>query len=173
MQLRPARPDDVPRLQAIEVAAGTLFAGTPHTFVVDHPPPAADELLAAAAVIVAVDDADEPVGYARIELVGGQPHLEQLSVDPAHGRTGIGTALLDAVQAWAGDRPVTLTTFTDVPFNRPYYERRGFAVVPGDEWTPALRALVAEEATHGLDPAVRVVMRRVSTASDASVASDG
>ena len=173
MHLRPARPDDVSRLRAIEIAAGTLFADTPHAFVVDHPPPEAEELLGAAEVIVAVDDGDEPVGYARIELVGGQPHLEQLSVDPAHGRTGIGTALLDAVQAWAGHRPVTLTTFRDVAFNRPYYERRGFVVVPEAEWTPALRALVQEEATSGLDPTTRVVMRRPSAGPGASVASDG
>jgi GNAT superfamily N-acetyltransferase len=113
-------------------------------------------------VLVAVDGRDDPIGYARMELVGGEPHLEQLSVDPRHGRRGVGTALLDAAQAWAGGRPVTLTTFADVPFNRPYYERRGFAVVPEEEWTPALRALVAEEATHGLDPATRVVMRRLA-----------
>jgi GNAT superfamily N-acetyltransferase len=163
MHVRPARPDDTARLQAIEVAAGALFLGTDFPEVARDEPPAAARLAAAAAVLVAVDGDDTPLGYAQVELVGGGAHLEQLSVDPAFGRHGIGASLLDAVWAWAGTNghdSVTLTTFRDVPFNRPYYERRGFAVVPEAAWSPALRALVADEATHGLDPESRVVMLR-------------
>ena len=163
MELRPARPDDLERLREIEVAAGTLFEGTVHAEVAAHAAPPVEELAGAAAIIVAVDGDDRPVGYARIELVGGGAHLEQLSVDPAAGRAGVGTALLDAVSAWSadhGDGAVTLTTFRAVPFNQPYYERRGYVTLDDAALPPALRALVAEEAHRGLDPATRVVMRR-------------
>lgn len=158
--VRPARPDDFGRLQEIELLAGRLFADVGMPEIAEHEPPTFDELATAPAVLVAVDDEDRPVGYAMVVRVDGRPHLEQISVDPAAGRRGHGAALLDAVQAWAGGEPVTLTTFTDVPWNRPYYERHGYVVVPPDEWTPALRDLVAHEATYGLDPATRVVMRR-------------
>lgn len=164
--IRSARPDDLPQLQAVEAAAGQLFreVGIPAVAkVADDLPPTLDELAAAPALLVAVDPDDRAVGYARVEVVGGGAHLEQLSVLPSHGGRGIGTALLDAAADWArarGDAAITLTTFRHVPFNAPIYARRGFDEVPAEEWPPALRALVEEEAAHGLDPDLRVVMRR-------------
>ena len=83
---------------------------------------------------------------------------------PEHGRRGVGRALVDEVVAWtaAQDLPsVTLTTFRDVPWNGPYYEKLGFQVVT--TLTPALQALIDEQATWGLDPSLRVVMRRTTT----------
>lgn len=163
MAIRPARPDDLPKLPAIEVAAGALFRDVDMPEIADDDPPTTEELAAAAALIVAVDDSDEPIAYARIEMVGGEPHLEQISVLPSCGGQGVGTRLLDEVAAWARDRghgAVTLTTFRDVPFNGPLYARRGYEEVPEQEWTDAIRALVASEAEHGLDVSKRVVMRR-------------
>jgi hypothetical protein len=57
-----------------------------------------------------------------------------------------------------GDDLVTLTTFRDVPWNAPYYERIGYRALREDEIGPELRALMAREAGHGLDPALRVAM---------------
>ena len=97
---------------------------------------------------------DEPVGYAMVELVDGHAHLEQISVIPDHGGQGVGTQLLDAVAGWAkaqGHAEVTLTTFKDVPFNAPLYAKRGYEIVPEEEWTDDLRGVVAREAEHGLD----------------------
>jgi hypothetical protein len=55
---------------------------------------------------------------------------------------------------------VTLTTFTEVPFNGPLYQRCGFRVLDGDEETPGLRAIRAHEASVGLDKWPRCCMRR-------------
>jgi hypothetical protein len=55
---------------------------------------------------------------------------------------------------------VTLTTFRDVPFNRPFYERRGYRVLEEAEWTPELAQRRAEEADAGLDPELGVVMAK-------------
>lgn len=129
----------------------------------DAPPPI-DELADAPLLLVAVDGGGEPMAYARVELVDGHAHLEQLSVVPAAERRGVGTALLDAVAAWArarGDEQVTLTTFRDVPFNAPFYARRGFELVPDGERGDGLVAVMAAEAEHGLDPTARVAMRRL------------
>ena len=163
MLIRTATPADWPVLQQIEVAAGSLFRDLGMDAIADDPPPSDDELAAAAVVLVASDDLGELVGYARVELLDAHAHLEQLSVLPDHGGQGIGTALLEAVGAWArelGHTEVTLTTFRDVAFNAPLYAKRGFVEVPEGQWSPELRALVAEEADHGLDPTSRVVMRR-------------
>ena len=54
---------------------------------------------------------------------------------------------------------MTLTTFRDVPWNAPFYERLGFCVLDSSELTPELDAVVREEAARGLDRDRRVVMR--------------
>ena len=55
---------------------------------------------------------------------------------------------------------MTLTTFRDVPWNAPYYERLGFTVVEPADQGPELRALVAAEAHRIPGDAPRVAMRR-------------
>ena len=90
-----------------------------------------------------------PVGMARIELVDGHAHLGQLSVLPEYGRLGIGTDLVQASIEWARERgydELTLTTFADVPFNAPWYQRLGFRVVPEhDALGPELAGIVDQE----------------------------
>jgi hypothetical protein len=54
---------------------------------------------------------------------------------------------------------ITLTTFTDVPWNGPLYRHLGFRVLTDDELGPELRALRDRETAHGLDPAQRACMR--------------
>jgi GNAT superfamily N-acetyltransferase len=164
VDIRPARAEDLPRLQEVERLAGAMFRDVGMPEIADDVPPSIEELAAAAAVFVAVDHDDQPVGYARIEVVDGHAHLEQLSVIPEHGGRGVGTALLDAVAAWAadrGDEEITLTTFRHVAFNAPLYARRGYVELTDDERGPELVALMATEAEHGLDPADRVAMRRL------------
>ena len=112
------------------------------------------------------------IGEATIRPARGEDLDEirqielQLSIDPAFARRRIGQRLIDEVDRWAADQQhqeVTLTTFRDVPWNAPYYARLGFRAVDGAELTPALVELLAVEASHGLDPAQRVVMRRAVT----------
>ena len=72
--------------------------------------------------------------------------------------------LVMAVCDWAaakGHEAITLTTFRDIPWNMPFYASLGFTVVPPEALTLALASLVYEESHRGLDPALRVVMRRV------------
>ena len=162
--IRAARPSDYRALQDIERRAGELFREIGMPEIADDEPLSADHLASGAALYVATDDADEPVGYALVDLVDGQAHLEQISVVPEAGRQGIGTALIDAVVDWArarGDGAVTLVTFRDVPFNAPLYARRGFAIVDESDWTEGQRAVIEKERADGLDITTRVVMRRL------------
>jgi GNAT superfamily N-acetyltransferase len=144
----------------------------------DEPPPVATlEAYRAAgrAWVVTVDDAragGEVAGYVLVDVLdrpsaapgsGGSAHIEQVSVDPAFARRGLGRRLIDHVASEArrwGLEALTLTTFRDVPWNAPYYERCGFRALAEDELGPDLRRVRDGETAHGLDPASRVCMRR-------------
>lgn len=156
--IRAAVGDDASALRAVEVASGELFRSVGMDDVADDEPMWLDdwERYVDATWVYEIDGA--VVGFAMCEPLGDALHLEQLSVDPAHGRRGIGAELVAHVCAVAGDRPVTLTTFRHVAWNMPFYERLGFVEVVDP--SPALRARFVEEAAAGLDPATRVMMRR-------------
>ncbi|MEV1045557.1 GNAT family N-acetyltransferase [Streptomyces sp. NPDC049916] len=170
MRIRFARRSDLPYLQDIERAAGEPFRTLGMAFVADDDPPPLDLLESyrlADRCWVATDPlsatGDRPLGYLLADPVDGALHIEQVSVDPAAARRGIGRTLIDRLAAPAaerGMRALTLTTFTDVPWNAPYYARIGFRVLAEGELTDGLRAIRAEEAQNGLDRWPRVCMRR-------------
>ncbi|MGX2992768.1 alpha/beta fold hydrolase [Streptomyces sp. JNUCC 64] len=164
--LRPARRGELPRLQEIETAAGRAFADAGMPEIAADDPPTLAELARFAArgsCWVAAPDGGAPVAYLLAEPVDGALHVEQVSVHPDAARRGVGRALLDHAEAHAvavGAGALTLTTFTDVPWNAPYYARIGFRPLTGDELTPGLREIREREAEHGLDRWPRTVMRR-------------
>lgn len=153
-------------LRDIERAAGQPFADIGMAFVADDEPPSIETLSEFAndgRAWVATDDNDRPVAYLLAEVVDGNAHLEQVSVHPDHARRGIGRTLLDHLVDWALQRQlpaITLTTYRDVPWNGPYYERCGFRYLTDAEVTPGLRTIRAAEAAHGLDRWPRICMRR-------------
>lgn len=160
-----ARPQDLTRLPEIELAAARLLAGHAPESVLNETT-SADVLQRARRaghLWVALAD-DVAVGFAHIEpLERDTAHLEEIDVHPGHGRRGLGTRLVLQVCEWAagnGYAFVTLTTFRDIPWNRPFYARLEFEVVPHPHLSPALSAIVEDETRRGLDPAHRVVMRR-------------
>ena len=104
-----------------------------------------------------------PVGFVVVDLVDEAAHVEEISVLPDVGGRGHGMALMRHVEKWArtkGFATVTLTTFREVPWNRPWYERRGYRVLAEEEWTPGLVVRREAEAEHGLDPDQRVIMAK-------------
>jgi GNAT superfamily N-acetyltransferase len=164
-----ARGEDLAALPAVERAAVALFDGWPIAGDVPQDETSPEEFAAAqraGLLWVARDLNGDPVGFALVELLAGEPHLEEIDVMPAYGRRGVGRALVAAVKAWvraAGHRSLTLTTFRDIPWNAPFYARLGFRALSADELSPSRRAVVQDEAARGLDPAARVVMVWTST----------
>jgi GNAT superfamily N-acetyltransferase len=163
--VRLARADEWPALREIERAAGKRFRQVGLDDVADAEPATLVVLAGYASAgrsWVAVDDEDRPLGYVLVALVDQQAHIEQISVRPDRQRGGVGQALIDQVQRWArqtGRSALTLTTFTDVPWNRPWYEHLGFVVLDDTQIGPQLRSVREAETRHGLDPAKRVCMR--------------
>jgi GNAT superfamily N-acetyltransferase len=163
--VRAAVETDLETLREIEDRAGQLFAETGMALVAGFPAAPVAELRAYAddgrAYVAAFRG--EPVGYVTVEVVDGLGHIEQVSVDPAHGRRGLGSALVERAVTWAqvqGHPAVTLTTFVDLPWNGPLYARLGFRRLRDDELTEGLRAIRAHEAAMGLDAWPRMAMRR-------------
>lgn len=163
--IREAREADLLRLQEIERAAGRVFADVGMQAIADDEPLPLETLRGyqqdgRAWVYV---DGDVPAAYLIADVVDGNGHVEQVSVDPAYARRGIGRALLEHAAEWARDcgaPALTLTTFTGVAWNGPYYERCGFRVLADDELTPGLVAVRQAEAAHGLYRWPRACMRR-------------
>ncbi|MFT9666279.1 GNAT family N-acetyltransferase [Streptomyces rhizosphaericola] len=170
MRIRSARRSDLRLLQDIERAAGEPFRTLGMTSVADDDPPPLDLLenyRRAGRCWVATDPlsttGDRPLAYVVADPVDGALHIEQISVDPAAARRGIGRALIDHLAHLApgqGLTALTLTTFSDVPWNAPYYARIGFRVLAESDLTDGLRTIRGEEAQHGLDRWPRVCMRR-------------
>nr|WP_053737281.1 GNAT family N-acetyltransferase [Nocardia sp. NRRL S-836] len=153
MLIRLAQPAELPYLQEIENASGEPFREVGLPEIADDAPMSL-EALAEHEVWVAVGEHGVPVAFIAVGPVDGATHIHQVSVHPSCARQGIGAALIEHVTR--PGRAVTLTTFRDVPWNGPYYERLGFRVVT--EPSPGLAAIMREEASRGLDPATRVAM---------------
>ncbi|OEJ28312.1 GNAT family N-acetyltransferase [Streptomyces agglomeratus] len=166
MRMRAVHLDELPLLRDIERAAGRCFRdiGMPE-IAADEPLPL-DELARyhhAGLAWAAVDDTDTPVAYLIADRVDGNLHVEQVSVHPDSARRGIGRSLLDHLAVYAGGEgtpALTLTTFTEVPWNAPYYARCGFRLLDDSGLTPGLRRIRRSEAAHGLDRWPRTCMRR-------------
>lgn len=163
--IRTANDSDLPILRDIERAAGRCFAHIGMHAVADDEPPSLEtlrEFRSHGHAWVYTSEGGTPIAYTLVSEVDGNAHLEQVSVHPDHAGQRIGKALIDATITSAracGFSAMTLTTFTDVAWNGPYYARLGFRYIPQREETPGLRSIRAAEATHGLDQWRRACMR--------------
>jgi GNAT superfamily N-acetyltransferase len=165
-RIRPPRRDELEALRWIERDAGRAFAAIGMARIADDDPPSLTELeafLASGRAWVGVDEHDRPIAYLLSSVVDGSAHIDQVSVISAHARRGLGATLIEhlATTALTEGRPaLTLTTFRDVPWNAPYYQRLGFVIVDPAEQGPELAALVSRESATIPSDAPRVAMRR-------------
>lgn len=167
--LRRARPDELQKLVEIDDEASELFveAGFELAFDKSHPFVVAESVRWAEAIerglaYVAVDQEDEPIGFATFRFVDGEPYIDQIAVRRNQMRRGVGTALLRQAISWSGDRPLWLTTYSHIPWNRPYYERHGFVSVPESACGAELRAILWEQRAALPEPDERIAMMRRS-----------
>ena len=117
----------------------------------------------AGSTLLAATRGGEPVGFAALGLLDGAGYLEQLSVRVQAMRQGIGTALLSAIEEMAEKKQAPalwLTTWAHLPWNRPFYEKAGFSLVPEEHWGSEMRQQMAFERRLLPEPEKRVVMRK-------------
>jgi ribosomal protein S18 acetylase RimI-like enzyme len=94
--IRPARPEDAPRLQHIELATSGQFAAIGYDQVAASPPDSIELLVAYARSErswVAV--VDEVVGYVLVGVLDNAVHIFHICVHPGHQGHGVGTAPIE------------------------------------------------------------------------------
>ena len=157
---------DIPALIAADRAASELFRPTgliPNMATIPESVPA--DVFSQAiddGMVLAVADADGPVGFALCRPFGDVLYLDQISVDPAHGRRGLGRALMAHVQLLAEDHrlgAVVLSTFRDLDWNGPFYKSLGFKEIARSKLTDWMLDIEAAQA-ETLDVNKRCFMRK-------------
>lgn len=160
--IRCARPNDLIYLPDIEREAAAQFQATPYPSMVNADLASANIDLGHDYVWVATDEQDYPIGFAIAHLFDESVHLHEIDVRPQYARQGLGRRLIEAIADWSrkrGATALTLTTFSDVPWNGPYYARLGFRALDAATISPALQAVRRAEESAGLPMSHRICMQ--------------
>jgi GNAT superfamily N-acetyltransferase len=170
VSLRLGEPGDLATLGDIDADASTLFeeAGLFLDLPSTHEFPVAERLrwkesLDARTTLIAVDQTLGPIGFAAVGRKDGGAYLAQLSVRRFFMGLGIGSALLESAAELAsgvGAHELWLTTYGHLPWNRPFYERHRFVVMPEGDCGPELLEEHHAEKKWLPLPQQRVLMRR-------------
>ncbi|MFY0566112.1 GNAT family N-acetyltransferase [Archangium lansingense] len=162
--LRRAQFEELAVLPEIEHLAAQQFLQSAQPFAAQLPEQTLEQLQEyqrQGGVWVAASAEGDLAAFALCKEVDGMAYLAEIDVHPAHARQGLGRALFEVLKRQARERgypAVLLTTFRDVPWNAPNYERWGFRIMRDDEVGPELRGIREHETQAGLPPASRVCM---------------
>lgn len=166
-RIRQARTDELHLLPAIETAAAALFRQSEFPWIADEPNGMDMALFERCqdtwCLWVVSDGTGLPVGFAAFAPEDDQIWLGELSVHPDHHGQRLGAALIDKAAGFYGGRGLarmTLTTFRDVPWNGPYYQRLGFSILDDLSAEPFLASQIAKEEAWGVPKGSRVAMVR-------------
>jgi GNAT superfamily N-acetyltransferase len=119
--------------------------------------------LAAGGTIVAMDVEESPIGFISIGEIEDLHYVEQLSVHPDHMRRGLGATLLErAFDSIIARHTLWLTTYDHLPWNRPFYERHGYAVIAEDNCPICIRRELDFQRRFLPAPERRIAMRRAA-----------
>ena len=164
MTIRSATRGECARLPEIEKQAGQLFQTLDMGYVSEMPPNPLEVFEQAKEkgnLWVALDVANL-CGFILVECRDHIGHIKELSVLPSSGRKGIGRGLITQAEGWAKAEEcpwLSLSTFRDVPWNRPFYEKLGFAVCDPAILGPA-HVKDAENGKRLFPKHPRVIMRK-------------
>ena len=111
---------------------------------------------------VAVQQSDNTVcGFVAVNTKDQQAYIEEISVHPNAGRQGVGRRLMESAIEWAkasGYQSIYLTTYRDVPFNAPFYQKLGFVEATPETLGPDMAKTRKSEQERGFDQRPRIAM---------------
>jgi len=158
--------DDIGHLAHVEAAAAGVFKDTAFEAEIGSDTLAESILVGCMNAnllwVVRCLERKAPVAFAVLLDHGSAAHLQEISVDAAFARQGVGTQLMNHVLFSLRERgyqAVTLSTYKELPWNAPFYKRFGFESLRPDELSPALRMIREKEQKEGLSISHRVLMR--------------
>lgn len=145
MILRASTTEDIEALQQVEAAAARRFLDVPElAFLAEAGVTDAGTHRRAIeqnlSWLVAGREG-QILGFCYCQKHPDSLYLAEISTHPDFQRTGVGRMLLEAVFDSAGRlgaKEVTLTTYQDVPWNAPWYQRHGFERVETHELSAEL-----------------------------------
>ncbi|CAG8961625.1 hypothetical protein HYFRA_00006161 [Hymenoscyphus fraxineus] len=166
--IRSARSSDIPLLDRVERSAAEVFRTVDLDTLADRPTLDIHTLAVMTRsnhLWIAVNDWDQPIGFLGGESMHGNFHITEISVARDFQGRGIGKALMrtmmEQVQS-EGYKFITLTTFKDVPWNGPWYQKLGFKEVSPRAMKKQYSEILKEEAqSAGVDPDRRCIMRKL------------
>jgi GNAT superfamily N-acetyltransferase len=166
--VRIAQETDAEALPDIEQSAGEAYRQIAElAWIVDDDNQTVErhrELIAKSTCWVAVEHDDRPVAFLSAEIQDETLHIWELDVRLDRQRLGIGRALLETAIADARGRglvALSLTTFRDVIWNAPFYQKLGFQMLDEVQAGERLRQVLRREGKHGMPARRRCAMRLV------------
>ena len=162
IRVRLGKLSDLPRLEIIERETAPMFppSALPPELAQPLPEAVLAAGIAASLLWVAQSASAGVVGFVVCERLASCLHIAEMDVRPSFSRKGIGTGLLLQACASAKDFGllfVTLTTFSHLPWNAPFYAKHGFAEVQSLEQFPHLEAALRHERNRGLENRIAMV----------------
>ena len=178
IRIRLGSADEIHKVAPLEQAAAEAYRTIGMDAIADDAPIPESVLLEAAEeqrFWVAVE-----YGMLKAYLVGDflpqSLHIDQVTVHPDASRRGLGALMIESVSADPRSKErglITLTSFANVPWNAPYYERIGFIDIAREDWPEGVAEKVAAEEEKGLAAWPRVVMQREIPEEPAAYPPDG
>lgn len=163
IRIRPGDLKDIPALESIELETARLFSPLDLPASLAQPLPEAYVAagISASLLWVAEVSSSRPVGFVLCERPSPSClHIREMDVHPRLGRRGIGARLLAHACVAAhgfGLTFVTLTTFSHLQWNAPFYSKHGFRVLEDFATFPYLAATLEHERSLGLRNRVAMV----------------
>ncbi|WP_340607818.1 GNAT family N-acetyltransferase [Xenorhabdus bharatensis] len=112
---------------------------------------------------VAINNKGTPIGFILVKPLDDGLHIFELSVHGDWQRKGIGKKLIETVIQVAKQRQlqfVTLTTFRNILWNAPFYQKLGFAILESQEMSKGLQQILQGEIEYGFSTEQRCAMKR-------------
>lgn len=147
---------DIPRLIEIEKSATQAFLNIPAlAWLADSSVLSLDDhmqLISKAYGFVSVNLENQATGFLYAEKQNQDLYIIELDVDGTLQKQGIGRQLLEYIIDFARKHDfsnLTLTTFNDVIWNRPFYEKFGFQKLDDDHLPDYLQKKIQHEVECG------------------------
>lgn len=165
LKLRLAQRDDIPQLVAVERSAARLFRQQQELqFIAEGEgmsPQQHVDFIAQQREWVMVSPTGQIAGFIAVQPVVHSWHIAEVSVAADWQRQGVGKRLIEEVAGLArrqGMQRLTLTTFVQVAWNAPYYQRLGFRTIPVARLDVYLLHILTQEVEQGFAANSRCAM---------------
>ena len=172
LNLRNTTLKDIPVLQALEAAAAQRFLAIPELAILAHSEVTDSQVhqqsISQALAWLVEDISGRILGFCYAQQLADSLYLAEISSHPDARGMGVGRMLVihsRQVAAQRGLSGVTLTTYRDIFWNGPWYQRQGFIVLEPSSLCSELSDIVQSQ-TAALLLLPRCVMWSASLKKD-------